>query len=240
MFMSENHSENRSRIVREDGVSRFVFILIAAVVVLAIAVTVPLVIYYRSQSKQIGCTAALDTATRQMAARYLIEGFKNEDEVKEWVGFVMNGWDDLCPGGGNIYVVRDENADMPWRLVCGMHGKDKKECCRLNASWVLDRVIEAVNKAVKNGDAIPGTVDLKLNGEKLTVAMTEEVTGIRRGTRTTKGYDGTVAFFGVSGVGKAGENSGLPDGSVCYFSFADPDYCANWKYGDGWTGTAFK
>ena len=223
----------------KKGISRFVFILIIAVVVMSILVSIPIILYYRSQSKKIGCYAALDTATRQMTDKYLIDGFKSKKEVKEWVGYVMNGWDDLCPGGGNVYVIYDKNAEMPWRLVCGMHGDDKKECCRLNAEWVLDQVKEAVKQAADDGLGLPESIDLSLNGEKLSVILTEEPTELTRGTGTTMGYDGTVAFYGVAGNGAVGENTGLKDGAVCYLSFADPDYCANWEPVDGWSGSAY-
>lgn len=229
-----------SRIGNRRGISRFVFILLILLLVMIIVVSIPLVMYYRSQSKKIGCYAALDTARRQMADKYLIDGFKNAEEVKEWVGFVMNGWDDLCPGGGKIFVVPDKDSEMPWRLVCGMHGDDKKECCRLNASWVLDQVRQAVKTAADNNEPLPEKIPLKLNGETLEVMLTEVESGLRRGTSITSGYSGTVAFYGVSGNGEIGTNTEAKPGEVCYLSFADPDYCANWKYKSDWSGTAFK
>lgn len=228
-----------SLLARKDGISRFVFILIIAVVVMAIVVSIPLILYYRSQSAKIGCYAALDTASRQMADKYLIDGFKDENEVKKWVGYVMNGWDDLCPGGGNVYVIHDETAEMPWRLVCGMHGEDRKECCKLNAKWVLEQVREAVRESADEGVPVPESVELRFNGELLSVLLTEEETGLTRGTGTTMGVEGTVAYFGIAGVGEVGKDSGLKDGQVCYLSFADPDYCANWDSVFGWSGSAY-
>lgn len=239
MFGSLSHSGPAQKKARQAGISRFIFILIALVIILAIIVTIPLILYYRSQSKAIGCYAALDTARRQAADKFIIDGFNNAEEVKEWVGYVMNGWDDLCPGGGNVYVVEDDDSEMPWRLVCGMHGEDKKECCRLNASWALDRVKEAVKEASDKGEPAPEKIELKLNGETLTVTFTKAETNLRRGTSSTSGYDGTVAFYSVAGDGGFTRETGAKAGAVCYFSFADPDNCANWYYGEGWTGTAY-
>ncbi len=207
---------------------------------LAILVTIPLVLYYRSQSEKIGCVAALDTATRQMADKFLIDGFKDASEVKAWVTLVMNGWDDLCPGGGNVYIIHDESAEMPWRLVCGMHGEDKKECCRLNASWALGQVREAVKKAADDGKDPPEKIEIPLNGKTLEVKLTDKrMTDVTRGTGTMMDYDGTVAFYAVAGYGDEWRSTGASSGTVCYFCFADPNYCASWLVGKGWTGDAY-
>lgn len=239
MIVRNKSGRVSGKMTDKKGVSRLVFILIVALCVLLIVASVPLIMYYRSQSAKIGCVTALDTASRQIADKFLIDGFHDAKEVKNWVTLVMNGWDDLCPGGGNVYVVYDKDADMPWRLVCGLHGEDRKECCRLNAAHVLDLVREEIKKAADEG-SVPESVEVRLNGEKLVAKLTEEETGLVRGTYSTTGYNGTVAFYGITGIGKIGASSEAGEGEICYFSFADPDNCANWKYRDGWTGSAWK
>ena len=37
-----------------------------------------------------------------------------------------------------------------------------------------------------------------------------------------------------------GKDSGLKDGALWYFAFADEDHCANWSYHDEWTGDSYR
>ena len=225
------------------GMSRLVALLIILIAVLAaVIVLIPTVKYYRERSKKIGCETALDTAYRQYVDNYLANGGRlTRDETKEVITFVMNGWDDLCPAGGNVYIVDDpEKGEGRFRLVCGIHGADKKELTRLNAGYSLDKVRELVAEAQKKGDRYPESVTFTLNGKELTAYLTDSYTSLRRGTSSISGYDGTVAFYSIVGHSSFGEDSEKEEGEVWYFSFADENYCANWNYRQSWTGDSYK
>ena len=233
----------RNRLKSNRGIARAVVLLIIAAVILAIIVVlIPTVRYYRDQSQKIGCATALDSAYRQYINAYLASGKGlTAEDAKEVISFAMLGWDDLCPGGGNIYIVKDrEKGEDLYRLVCGLHGEDAKQRTRLNAGFVLDTVRDAVSAAREKGDPVPESVTMTLNGEELTVIRTDAPVALRRGTASTTDYEGTVAFYSVVGIGDDSGSSGQRDGEVWSFSFADDNYCAVWNYRQSWTGDAYK
>lgn len=233
----------KRKLKSRNGAARLIVLLaLIAAVLAAIAIVIPAVNYYREESKKIGCATALDTAYRQYIDTFLANGGKlNRDETKEVVTFVMNGWDDLCPAGGNIYIVEDnDKGEGLFRLVCGIHGSDEKELTRLNAGFVLDTVREKIAEAQKNGRAYPKSVTLTLNGKELTARLTDKPTGLKRGTESTSGYEGTVAFYSIVGHSDFGEDSGMDEGKIWYFSFADEKHCAEWTYAKSWTGDSYR
>ncbi|MBQ7161612.1 MAG: hypothetical protein IJR90_07885, partial [Clostridia bacterium] len=175
----------KNKLKNRSGINRTVALLVViAVVLAAVVILIPTLKYYRDQSRRINCAAALDSAYRQYVDGYLYKGGPlTYDEAKEVITTAMLGWDDLCPGGGKVYLVKDEKSDGDlYRLVCGMHGEDKKECTRLNAGYVLDTVREKVADARDKGEEYPASVTLTLNGEELTAYLVDEYTGLRRGT----------------------------------------------------------
>ena len=235
---NEHKSISRLRDVR--GISRAVVIMLILVAVMLVVVSIPVYIHFRTVWREMECMTSLDTAKRQMIDQFLLEfGDLDIDEAKEHVGYVMNGWDDLCPGGGIVYIVKDDdpNADMPYKLVCGVHGEDKKENCRLNADYVLDHVRERVKYERAKGAPIPEKITVNLNGEDLDVLLVTESKKIRYGTRYFEADDDIVAYYGVAGNGF--DDTTADDGEVCYFGFADPNYCANWTAERGWSGDSW-
>ena len=209
--------------------------------VLVVIVSIPLYFYFRSTWREIECMTSLKSAKDQMIEEFLFTaGELDIEDAKSHVGYVMNGWDDLCPGGGIVYIVKDDdpNAETPYKLVCGIHGEDAKERTRLNANYVFKRVNEAVEAAAVNGEAIPDTVTVNLNGEDLVAKLVTEDQKVKRGTYTSDYDDENVAFYGVEGNGSFSD-TGVADGKVCYFAFADKDYCANWTYLRSWTGDSW-
>ncbi|MBQ9543818.1 MAG: hypothetical protein IJV00_01670 [Clostridia bacterium] len=233
----------KNKLKSRSGMSRLVAILLVAVAVIAVIVIgIPVVRYYNEESQKIGCNTALDTAYRQYVDHYLANGNKlDRDETKEVITFVMNGWDDLCPGGGNVYIVADdEKEEGMFRLVCGLHGKDEKERTRLNAGYVLDTLRELLAEKQKNGEKYPESITMTLNGKKLECLLTDEPTGIRRGTSTTGGLEGTVAYYSIVGHSDFGKDSGMEEGGIWYLSFADENYCAEWKFAQSWSGDSWK
>ena len=134
------------------GINRLVAILLALVVIMLVVVSIPTFRWYQALSERHACEAAMDTAWRKMAEDYIINGSMKVDEVKAAVGYAMNGWDDICPGGGKVYLVKTRNnrsasedkagGKLPYELVCGKHDKDEKLRTRLNADDILRQLQE--------------------------------------------------------------------------------------------------
>ena len=171
---------------------------------------------------------------------YLFEGENSSaEEARDYVGFVMAGWDDLCPGGGTTYIVPKENSELAWDVVCGLHGSDRKQCTRLNADYVLEQLREELRSAQVLGTKYPEKMTVSLHHKPLEALITEEDTGLRRGTRATVGAKGTLVSYAIAGYSDFGTGRGVPVGEISWFSYADEEHCANWSAWDGWTGDSY-
>jgi hypothetical protein len=215
-----------------------VAVLLILIALLLVAVSVPVFIHYRGVWREIKCMTSLDTARRQMVDQFLFSaGEVEKEEVKAHVGYVMNGWDDLCPGGGTVYIVTDDDpdAEMPYKLVCGIHGEDKKQLTRLNANYVFKAVCESVENSRAKGESVPESVTVRLNGEDLTARLVSEDQKVKRSAYLSDYDDDVVAFYGVEGVGSF-TDTGCADGEVCYFAYADEEHYANWTKKNVWSG----
>ena len=222
------------------GIARLIVILtVLAVILLAVALY-PVVQHYRFRADALGCLAGLDTARRQLADLYLFEGEnRSAEEARDYVGFVMAGWDDLCPGGGTTYIVPKEDSELAWDVVCGLHGSDRKQCTRLNADYVLEQLQEELRSAQVLGTKYPESMTVSLHHKPLEARITEEDTGLRRGTRATVGAKGTLVSYAIAGYSDFGTGRGVPTGEISWFSFADEEHCANWSAWGGWTGDSY-
>ena len=232
----------RSKLHSESGISWLIAILLAAVLVLSVTAMIPTYRRYQEKGKAVACATALDTARRQLASDFMIGGFENgkADEAKGFVSKVMNGWDDLCPDYGTVYIVRrTDDSPMDWDIVCGLHCSDKKLCTRLNADYVLEQLKEALKKAQADGVQYPESLTYTLHGKTRTALLVDASTNLKRGTSTTSGYEGIVAFYSIVGHSDYGAAKGK-DGALWYFSYADENHCANWSADKGWTGDSYR
>ena len=233
----------RAKLNSRRGISRLAGIMIALIIALVIAILIPIGLKYRRQAKIYSCYTGLDTARRQLASHFMFEGFENDkaEAAKEWVGFVMNGWDDLCPEGGDVYVVPKGDSELDWDVVCGLHCKDKRLCTRLNAYNVREQLRDALLKEQAKGNMYPETLPFTLHHKEYIAQLVDESTGLRRGTRLTMGReeDGIVAFYSIVGHSDYGASSGMKEGEIWYFSYADEEHCANWNYKEQWTGDSY-
>ena len=235
------HNNFISKLRDVRGISRAVAIMLVLVAVMLVLVSIPVGIHFRDKWREIKCMTSLDTAKRQMIDEFLFTaGELDIEEAKSHVGYVMNGWDDLCPGGGIVYIVADDDpdAEMPYKLVCGVHGEDKKEVTRLNANYVYKKICERVKYEYAKGAPIPESVTVYLNGEDLVAHLVTEDQKVKRGTSTSDYEDDIVAFYGVAGNGSLNE-TGAKKGEVCYFAYADENYCANWTAQKYWSGDSW-
>ena len=221
------------------GIAALVVVLAVLVLALAVIAAAPVYRNYREQADEIGCVSSLTSANNQLAIETLSEGDTTAGEAKAIVTRAMNGWDDLCPAGGTPYLVAAE-GDVPWRVVCGLHDKDTKERTRLNAAYALKQLRQKVDLEQKLGDLTPPEVTVVLNGKEYRVLLTEQETGMKRGTATTSGVKGTVIRYALAGHGAFAEEVSLPEGSICYFCFADEAHCAIWKHREGWSGDSYE
>lgn len=219
------------------GITLLAVLVIIAVLAVVVTVAIPAVKHYSRKADDFGCATALETARRQITIDHLTEvANESPERIATVVEKAMRSLDTLCPNGGEVYVVPTPDGDEPFALVCGLHGKDKKQNTRLNAQRMLDNV----TASLAAGDEAPDAVEVTLHGKPLTVKRVEEPVDIKRGTATTSGYEGTVAFYGVAGSGEVGESTSAKEGSICYFVFADEDHCAVWKAGAGWSGDSYQ
>ena len=230
----------RIKLHRNRGIARLVVILTVLALILLAAALYPAIQHFRFRADALGCLAGLDTARRQLADLYLFEGENSSaEEARDYVGFVMAGWDDLCPGGGTTYIVPKEDSELAWDVVCGLHGSDRKQCTRLNADYVLEQLQEELRSAQVLGTKYPESMTVSLHHKPLEARITEEDIGLRRGTRATVGAKGTLVSYAIAGYSDFGTGRGVPTGEISWFSYADEEHCANWSAWGGWTGDSY-
>ena len=209
------------------------------VVVMVVVVSIPVYIHYRELSKKIACEQSLDSGTRQLYDAYLMGSIHSVEDAKKHVAYVMDGWEDLCPAYGDIYIVEEAWNEKPYRLVCGLHCEDLKERCRLNAENVFEQIKKRVKELQALGEQYPDAVTVKLNGKELTAVRVESPTNIKYGTNSTSGVKGTVIYFGMTGRFDFENPANQTEGSVCYFNFADEEHGAIWYLPEGFWGSAY-
>ena len=232
----------RGRMKDRRGRSRIVTILLILIVIMAGVMAYPIYEHYRDEAGRAECEAAMATARREMSTDYVLSlSAVNYTASDALSSIVMYGRDNICPVGGTVYIIEtDSTNSTPFELVCGLHDTDLKRRTKLNANYVFAEVKDAVQLAQSRGEAYPASVTVKLNGKELTAQLVDESTGLRRGTDRTKDYEGTVAFYSIVGHSEYGADSGLEDGEIWYFSFADENHCANWTNKKSWTGDSYE
>ena len=219
------------------GLARIHIILILLCLVLLGFALLPSYRQYRYHGEWVACAESLRTVNGALVITMIGKGQteKLNDTATELLS-ILPGREGYCPSGGTVYFLKQDSGE--WKAVCGMHDSDHSRRARLNASFVLKRVREEVLRAREGKRKLPMEITVTLNGEPLVCRLVTRETGIRRGTTTTDGVEGTVAFYGVKDDEMFPNASGVT-GEVCYFCFADEEYCANWRAGDGWTGSAY-
>ena len=219
------------------GLVRAALLLLIPLAVLLALLLWPAWQKFRFQSQQIACTDALATARDSLSIDYIANNqAPAPDDARAVVGQVMDGWQDLCPDGGTVYLVKTQSGAPPYTLVCGLHDTDTKQRTRLNADNALTQLQNALAKAKTLGLPAPQTLTAAFNGKTYTARPVTEPVAIYRGTETTAGVKGTVLYYGLRGQGAFAAAPGAADGEICYFLFADENHCAVWQPAEGWTG----
>lgn len=233
----------------EAGIARIHVILICLCAVLLVLVMIPGYRYWQYHGEWLTCASSLRVVNGALVIELLANGEASRlEDAESGLETILPGREGYCPTGGTVYFQREKDGE--WKAVCGLHDSDHAKRTRLNASYVLRNLRQALLSAQRRGDALPKELTVGLNGKELRCALVEKEAGIRRGTSTTKGYEdkGTVAFYGLSGLGSfadCSEKSGFVDGDgteapgICYFCFADEDNNAVWREDDGWRGSSY-
>ncbi len=227
---------------RNAGISRMALIMVILVIVMAVVIAVPKIRAFNAGGEEVACAVGLDSARRRLAEDVIVnQGKEDARQAQEVVTVAMNGWDDLCPGGGKVYLVRTQDRNLPYDLVCGKHDSDTKRRTRLNAGYVLTQIDDKLAMRRLVEDEFPQTLTFNLNGEEWEAVLTDEPVTFKRGTATTKGYEKkkNVAYYGIMGHSEFGSDTGAEEGELCYFVFADPEHYAEWDPDEGWTGDCY-
>ena len=232
---TEEHWKNKKNCGR---ISRLTAILLLLIVAMLIIIAIPSWRAFEYRAQKQGCVQALKSARDGLIIEYLGQ-FREEsvEEAMETLDEVMPARADLCPAGGTIYLIKDENGI--YAPVCGLHDSDKALKCRLNASRAKDLLEEKLREERRVSETEPESIIFPLNGKELECIRVSEKPNLRRGTSTTNGYKGIVAFYGLAGEG-AFAQSPQKSGKIDFFVYADEDYCAIWNYAEQWTGSAYE
>ena len=226
------------------GVNRLIVLAIVLVAVMLAVLAYPSWKTFRFRAERVGCREAMASARDGLIIEYLNRtGKSTVEEARDTLKAVMPARDNLCPAGGNVYLIMNDQGI--YEPICGLHDENTARRTRLNASYVMALLKEERARILKEDGREPDEVTVTVNSRKVTcVRVTEEET-IHRGTATTNGYSGTVAFYGLSGdftfssrIASKEEGS-TESGEICYFLYADESYCAIWRPRTGWDGDAY-
>ena len=221
------------------GVNRVVAILLAAIAIMLVIILIPAWDDLRLLSQRLSCEQAMKSAKDGLIIEYL--GRYKEGSVQEAMNTldqVMIARPNICPAGGEVYLIK--NSEGIYEPLCGLHDRDLNRRVRLNASRALELLREARRIALRNSrGAEPDAVNIVLNSMELPCVRVQQAQKLRRGTGTTDGYEGVVAFYGVAGEGEFPVEK-VDEGEIFYFIYADKNHCATWRANDGWTGDAYR
>ena len=223
------------------GVNRVVAILLVLIAIMVVIVLLPAWDDLRLLSQRLSCEQAMKSAKDGLIIEYL--GRYKEGSVQDAMNTldqVMIARPNICPAGGEVYLIK--NAQGIYEPLCGLHDRDERRRTRLNASRALELMREARRIALRDSRGVePDAVNIVLNSMPLACERVQKVQKLRRGTATTDGFEGVVAFYGLAGEGDfpAGEDAKVEAGDIFYFVYADEEHCAIWKANDGWSGDAY-
>ena len=235
--MENNTSVSKNPV--KGRINRLAALLLLLIGIMLIVIFIPSWKVFRFRSEKTACIQALKSAEDGLIIDFL--STYQEDSVehaRQTLDAVLPERPNICPAGGTVYLIKGN--DGIYKPVCGLHDSDLKERTRLNSTRAMDLLLNGLAEAKENGDAEPDSVTIRLNGRDLEIMRVEKEEPIRRGTGTTYGYEGTVAYFGLAGTGEEDfKYMRNPKDRIVYFLYADEEHCAVWRVKDGWTGTAF-
>ena len=209
------------------GLTRAAAVLLALILALLASFLVPAVRHYQSSAAATACNIAMAEAQRRVdtavplsggalrpsEARYAAAG---GGDVTDW----ERRFETLCPSGGDVALLR---VGEGYRVVCALHTSDHAARTRLNAYSAEEQLAGALEASASRGEAPDETVTVTLNGKPFSITRATEEPEIGRGTGSTPGYRGVVAYYGAA-----------EDGSLRWFCYADEEHCAFFRRDEGW------
>ena len=184
------------------GFTRAEGILLALVAVLAVMTAVPFVRGYLNRSAAFHCSLSVAKMQDLVDIEVLHRGgAMSEKDVRAFLDDYAERGEILCPSGGEFDV--EDNGGLSKKVFCCLHDSDGVRRTTYSARRCLDRIQKAVRSAQIGGTDFPETVRVTLNGKPLDAKRVREATGLRRGTSTTDGYKGIVAFYALAESGTA-------------------------------------
>lgn len=204
-----------------SGVNRLIAVLTLLVAVLAVIVLVKPVRDWLWHGSSDSCDLAVRRTEDLLRQEFLLGEITDEESAVE----LMKAKGSFCAAGGELYLIWDEDDPSRLEVVCGIHDSDTERRTRLNSRSAFDRVNAVLEASVRLEHPIPDPLEIVLNGKTLVAERTTEEPPLRRGTRSTPGYKGTVIYY------IADDN-----GNMTYFCYADEDHCWRWRAGTGWVG----
>lgn len=170
------------------------------------------------------CKLAMESAQQKIDKEAARHDPYTEEQAKQAATQNVVSWEELCPYGGDCYLISD-NGD--YDIFCALHGEDKMLCTRLNSAKAFEQVDRELRAQRALEKPVPDSIPIRLNGETLTARRTDADPGFRRTGSAAKGYKGTVVFYLADEEGLHG------------FFFADDYHCANWNEAEDWTGDSY-
>lgn len=210
---------------KDQGVRGLLWLLIFVVLVLAVMVILPIIQNRESKAEGYACTLAVRRAQDAVLVEFLSNPEMTERQAAIAVDQSKLGRDELCPSGGDYYLVPQSGS---WRVTCGLHEEDTKLRTQINAARVLETLQEQL-AARRRLELEPERITImKINGMPLDVVMIAGDNGLRRGTDYSIDFDGVVSFYSLNFSGE-----------VNWFVYADENHAAVWKINSGWSGDAY-
>ncbi|MBQ9346989.1 MAG: hypothetical protein IJT94_06550 [Oscillibacter sp.] len=183
---------------RSGGFTRAAAIMLVLTLAALVITAIPFAIRWREESAAFNCTLSVEKMQDLLDMEVLFrQRTLTPKETREFLEDNEARGEILCPDGGEFDAV--ERDSMSMEVVCCRHDSDGKRRVRLCAERALERVRKAVGTEQFYGTPFPDEVKITLNSRSLTAKRVEEATGLRRGTSTTAGYKGIVAFYALAG-----------------------------------------
>ena len=211
----------RQKLHRISGLSRLALILILAILVMLVVILVPMILPYFGQAEDTGCATAMKSAQRKLDNTFVLDGEMTTEEAEKAATQAVKDFDDLCPAGGEIYLIR--GGTTGYTVVCGLHDPDTHQRARLNAERTLERLEQALEREkILNENHDPVSLTVTLNSQNLVAVRDPLRDGLRYGTDSTIDREGTLAYYD------------LENGELVWFNFADENYALTWTADKGW------
>ena len=106
------------------GISRLVWILILAVVIMAVICAFPLAKSFKESVDARECAIAKESAQKKLDTEFLSNPNMTPKEAIKAATSEVRTLADICPGGGHVHIVKDQETGK-YTIVCDLHDAEK-------------------------------------------------------------------------------------------------------------------